>query len=186
MPRAATTSELISSIGVLVAPDDDRRCIDVEEQEVVVLDPVAEDVFLEREIEPRVGDAAVVDEEHEEKCTGERTSALERSGRGARYTSSDYVKQIAIDGCSHLDQRLQHMSLPLSNSRVALITYSGVPAITTDDRLLRDALVARGAEVDARPWDARADWSELSPASCCGRAGTFIIVRRSFCSGSTR
>lgn len=51
------------------------------------------------------------------------------------------------------------MALPLSNSRVALITYSGVPAITTDDRLLRDALVARGAEVDARPWDARADWS---------------------------
>lgn len=51
------------------------------------------------------------------------------------------------------------MSLPLSNSRVALITYSGVPAITTDDRLLRDALVARGAEVDARPWDARVDWS---------------------------
>ena len=51
------------------------------------------------------------------------------------------------------------LSLPLSNSRVALITYSGVPAITTDDRLLRDALVARGAEVDARPWDARADWS---------------------------
>ena len=51
------------------------------------------------------------------------------------------------------------MSLPLSNSRVALITYSGVPAITTDDRLLRDALVARGAEVDAKPWDARADWA---------------------------
>ena len=51
------------------------------------------------------------------------------------------------------------MSLPTSNSRVALITYSGVPAITTDDRLLRDALVARGAEVDARPWDARADWA---------------------------
>jgi glutathione synthase/RimK-type ligase-like ATP-grasp enzyme len=51
------------------------------------------------------------------------------------------------------------LSVPLSNSRVALITYSGVPAITTDDRLLRDALVARGAEVDARPWDAIADWS---------------------------
>lgn len=51
------------------------------------------------------------------------------------------------------------MSSPLSPSRIALITYSGVPAITTDDRLLRDALVARGAEVDARPWDARADWS---------------------------
>ncbi|HLB11256.1 MAG TPA: hypothetical protein VK617_17125, partial [Gemmatimonadaceae bacterium] len=51
------------------------------------------------------------------------------------------------------------MSLPLSASRVALITYSGVPAITTDDRLLRDALVARGAEVEARPWDTKADWS---------------------------
>ncbi|MDB4911430.1 MAG: hypothetical protein JWO39_2253 [Gemmatimonadetes bacterium] len=51
------------------------------------------------------------------------------------------------------------MSSPLSASRVALITYSGVPAITTDDRLLRDALVARGAAVDARPWDARTDWS---------------------------
>lgn len=51
------------------------------------------------------------------------------------------------------------MSHPLSASRVALITYSGVPAITTDDRLLRDALVARGAEVEARPWDTKADWS---------------------------
>jgi len=51
------------------------------------------------------------------------------------------------------------MSIPLSGSRVALITYSGVPAITTDDRLLRDALVARGAEVEARPWDANVDWS---------------------------
>lgn len=51
------------------------------------------------------------------------------------------------------------MSLPLSINRVALITYSGVPAITADDRLLRDALIARGAEVEARPWDAIADWS---------------------------
>ncbi|HEY8794589.1 MAG TPA: hypothetical protein VIM15_06535 [Gemmatimonadaceae bacterium] len=51
------------------------------------------------------------------------------------------------------------MSLPLSAGRVALITYSGVPAITTDDRLLRDALVARGAEVEARPWDTKVDWS---------------------------
>ena len=50
------------------------------------------------------------------------------------------------------------MSASPSARRVALLTYSGVPAITTDDRLLRDALVARGAEVDARPWDARADW----------------------------
>jgi hypothetical protein len=51
------------------------------------------------------------------------------------------------------------MSAPLSPSRVALITYSGVPAITADDRLLSDALVARGAQVEARPWDARADWA---------------------------
>lgn len=51
------------------------------------------------------------------------------------------------------------MALPHSASRVALITYSGVPALTTDDRLLRDALVARGAEVEAKPWDAKADWS---------------------------
>jgi glutathione synthase/RimK-type ligase-like ATP-grasp enzyme len=51
------------------------------------------------------------------------------------------------------------MSVSISANRVALITYSGVPALTTDDRLLRDALVARGAEVEARPWDARADWS---------------------------
>lgn len=51
------------------------------------------------------------------------------------------------------------MALPISDSRIALITYSGVPAITIDDRLLRDALVARGAEVEARPWDAIVDWS---------------------------
>ncbi len=51
------------------------------------------------------------------------------------------------------------MSSSPAASRVALITYSGVPAITTDDRLLRDALVARGAEVEAKPWDASADWS---------------------------
>ena len=57
-----------------------------------------------------------------------------------------------------LETRLR-MSLPLPINRVALITYSGVPAITTNDRLLRDALVARGAEVEARPWDAIADWS---------------------------
>lgn len=51
------------------------------------------------------------------------------------------------------------MAFPLSNGRIALITYSGVPAITADDRLLRDALVARGAEVEARPWDAKAEWT---------------------------
>lgn len=46
-----------------------------------------------------------------------------------------------------------------TDNRIALVTYSGVPAITTDDCLLRDALVARGAEVEARAWDAEADWS---------------------------
>ena len=42
--------------------------------------------------------------------------------------------------------------------RVALVTYSGKPALTPDDTELRDALVARGAEVEARPWDEHADW----------------------------
>ena len=61
--------------------------------------------------------------------------------------------------CAYPHRIVSHTCLhSLSQNRVALITYSGVPAITTDDRLLRDALVARGAEVDARPWDARADW----------------------------
>ncbi len=51
------------------------------------------------------------------------------------------------------------MSLLHSDDRIALVTYSGVPAITADDCLLRDALVARGAEVEAKPWDAKVDWS---------------------------
>ncbi len=42
--------------------------------------------------------------------------------------------------------------------RVALITFSGRPALTADDGELRDALVSRGAEVEARPWDVDADW----------------------------
>jgi glutathione synthase/RimK-type ligase-like ATP-grasp enzyme len=43
--------------------------------------------------------------------------------------------------------------------RVALITFSGRPALTADDGELRDALVSRGAEVEARPWDRDADWA---------------------------
>jgi len=43
--------------------------------------------------------------------------------------------------------------------RVALITFSGRPALTADDGELRDALVSRGAEVEARPWDLDADWA---------------------------
>ena len=49
---------------VLVAADDDRARIDVEEQHVLVRRFVSEDVLLEREVEPGVGDAEVVDEEH--------------------------------------------------------------------------------------------------------------------------
>lgn len=38
-------------------------------------------------------------------------------------------------------------------TRIALATYSGQPAITQDDRLLADALAARGATAEAAPWD---------------------------------
>jgi glutathione synthase/RimK-type ligase-like ATP-grasp enzyme len=44
-------------------------------------------------------------------------------------------------------------------ARVALVTYSGKPALTPDDAELRDALTARGAEVEARPWDEKAEWA---------------------------
>src|SRR5689334_13441550 len=83
-------------------------------------------------------------------------------GSSTRVQSSDYAGTIrrvrSSDDRRLAPNRRSHMSASLSTNRVALITYSGVPAITTDDRLLRDALVARGAEVDARPWDAQADW----------------------------
>jgi len=42
--------------------------------------------------------------------------------------------------------------------RVALITFSGRPALTADDGELRDALVSGAAEVEARPWDVDTDW----------------------------
>ena len=92
MPRAADDVGVDLLDGVLVAADDDRRRVDVEEQQVVVRHLGAEDVLLEREIEARVGDVAVVDEEHEERCIGERPSALEWSSREERDTSSDYAK----------------------------------------------------------------------------------------------
>ena len=44
-------------------------------------------------------------------------------------------------------------------ARVALVTYSGKPALTPDDAELRDALASLGAEVEARPWDGDADWA---------------------------
>lgn len=43
--------------------------------------------------------------------------------------------------------------------RVALVTFSGKPALTPDDGVLRDALEALGAQVEARPWDVEADWA---------------------------
>jgi len=49
---------------VLVAADDDRRRVDVEEQEVVAGHLVPENVLLECEVEVSVGMPAVVDEDH--------------------------------------------------------------------------------------------------------------------------
>src|SRR5690606_25083888 len=48
--------------GILVPADDDRRLVDVEEAALLAGIPVAEHVLLEREVEARIGDAAVVDE----------------------------------------------------------------------------------------------------------------------------
>ena len=46
-------------------------------------------------------------------------------------------------------------------ARVALVTYDARPEPTDDDQLLADALVARGAAVDAIPWsDPSARWAE--------------------------
>lgn len=45
--------------------------------------------------------------------------------------------------------------------RLALVTYDARPDLTDDDRLLADALSARGAVVDAVPWsDRAARWNE--------------------------
>lgn len=43
--------------------------------------------------------------------------------------------------------------------RIALVTHAGQPELTDDDRLLADALAARGASAAAAPWDdAAVDW----------------------------
>ena len=91
---------------------------------------------------------------HEEphECAASRTS--ER-----RIASSDLRGGFTIEVACLTVLFRDYMPLPSTEGRVALITYSGVPAITADDRLLRDALVARGTDVEARPWDARTDWS---------------------------
>jgi hypothetical protein len=42
---------------------------------------------------------------------------------------------------------------------IALVTWSGLPALAADDQLLRDVLINRGAQVDAVVWDDPAvDW----------------------------
>jgi glutathione synthase/RimK-type ligase-like ATP-grasp enzyme len=41
---------------------------------------------------------------------------------------------------------------------IALVTWRGLPELAADDRLLRDALVRRGAEVRAVVWDDDVDW----------------------------
>lgn len=43
---------------------------------------------------------------------------------------------------------------------IALVTWRGLPNLAADDRLLRDALLRRGAGVDAVAWDDDADWQK--------------------------
>lgn len=44
---------------------------------------------------------------------------------------------------------------------IALVTYAASPDLTPDDRLLDDALRARGARTHILPWDAPAAWTQL-------------------------
>ncbi len=72
------------------------------------------------------------------------------------------------------------------SSRVALVTCAGVPDLDPDDRLLRDALTARGAAVDAVAWDAAGvDWAGYaaavlrSPWDYTDRRDAFVAWARS-------
>ena len=47
---------------------------------------------------------------------------------------------------------------------IALVTWSGLPDLAPDDRLLRDALVRRGCDVAAVAWDAPVDWNRYDAA----------------------
>ena len=54
------------------------------------------------------------------------------------------------------------MNIPARDpARVALVTFSGKPALTPDDGVLRDALEARDAQVEACPWDGDVDWASF-------------------------
>lgn len=62
---------------------------------------------------------------------------------------------------------------------IALVTYAASPDLTPDDRLLDEALRARGARTHVVPWDAPADWRRFdrvmlrSPWDYYIRAGEF-------------
>ena len=62
---------------------------------------------------------------------------------------------------------------------IALVTYAASPDLTPDDRLLDEALRARGARTHVVPWDAPADWQRFdrvmlrSPWDYYLRAGEF-------------
>ena len=47
---------------------------------------------------------------------------------------------------------------------IALVTWSGLPELAPDDRLLRGALERRGATVHAVAWDADVDWRRYDAA----------------------
>ena len=50
--------------------------------------------------------------------------------------------------------------MPQRLHRVALVTYDARPEVTDDDRLLAEALSARGVSINAVPWsDPAARWS---------------------------
>jgi hypothetical protein len=66
-------------------------------------------------------------------------------------------------------------------ARLALVTCTGLPDLDSHDRLLRDALTARDAVVDACVWDDRAvDWAAYdlvllrSPWDYAGRRDEFV------------
>ena len=48
-------------------------------------------------------------------------------------------------------------------SRIALVTYAGLPALSEDDRLLPPALEAQGMRAEAVLWnDPDVDWSQYA------------------------
>src|SRR5690606_15914340 len=50
--------------GVLVAPDDDRGLVDVEEENVFAGGDIAQQVFLQGQVDGRIGYVFVIDKDH--------------------------------------------------------------------------------------------------------------------------